>query len=265
MACSKPAVQLYTLRNELAKDFSGVCWRVAGLGYRGAELTDMRGEIPAKQLRQLGADIGLTWLSVHVPLEALENQLPAVMDYYAAAGIKTIVCPWLPPERRLTYHGWLNIAHSLTHIGRILQSQGFVLAYHHHDFEFAPVAIPDSHANDTATTNGLNILLSGTHATTVKLELDTYWAFFADVNPAELMGRLGTRVALLHCKDMTNHVAKRFAPVGAGVLNWSEIAREAETSGLDWLIVEQDDCYGLDPFAQIAESLENLRQMHMVQ
>lgn len=40
------AAQMYTLRHVASQDFAGACRRLAEMGYQGAELTDMRGQLP---------------------------------------------------------------------------------------------------------------------------------------------------------------------------------------------------------------------------
>lgn len=53
---------------------------------------------------------------------------------------------------------------------------------------------------------------------------------------------------------------QQYAPVGEGNLNWPEILAAAGEMEVDWLCVEQDDCYGADPFEELATSYANLRE-----
>ena len=53
----------------------------------------------------------------------------------------------------------------------------------------------------------------------------------------------------------------RFAEVGEGNLNWPAILREAEAGGVEYLLVEQDNCYGRDPFESLAISYRHLVEM----
>ena len=54
---------------------------------------------------------------------------------------------------------------------------------------------------------------------------------------------------------------QRFAEVGEGNLNWPAILAEAERGGVEYLLVEQDDCYGRDPFECLATSRRNLMRL----
>jgi len=49
------------------------------------------------------------------------------------------------------------------------------------------------------------------------------------------------------------------APVYEGNMNFDAILAAAEDAGTEYALVEQDECYGEDPFACLARSYENLK------
>jgi sugar phosphate isomerase/epimerase len=49
--------------------------------------------------------------------------------------------------------------------------------------------------------------------------------------------------------------------VGHGNLDMPAIVNAAETAGCEWFIVEQDDCYGTDPFEALAHSYRYLETL----
>ena len=53
----------------------------------------------------------------------------------------------------------------------------------------------------------------------------------------------------------------RYAEIGEGNLNWPAILDAAKAGGVRWYLVEQDECYGRDPFESLAISYRNLRAM----
>ena len=71
----------------------------------------------------------------------------------------------------------------------------------------------------------------------VKLELDIYWAAYADHDPLTLLRKLDTRIALLHCKDMA--ADHSITEVGTGTLDMQGITCFAQQHGI-WAIVEHD-------------------------
>ncbi|UCD39610.1 MAG: hypothetical protein JSV87_04140, partial [Candidatus Bathyarchaeota archaeon] len=54
---------------------------------------------------------------------------------------------------------------------------------------------------------------------------------------------------------------QRFAEIGEGNMNWQAIIEAAEESGVEWYLVEQDNCYGRDPFESLRISHRNLKAM----
>ena len=61
------ALQLYTVRNELAADFLGTLCKVSEMGYDGVEFAGLNGYEPA-QIKKWCDSLELTPISAHVPL-----------------------------------------------------------------------------------------------------------------------------------------------------------------------------------------------------
>jgi sugar phosphate isomerase/epimerase len=250
------AVQMYTLRNLIKNqsDFLDVTKQVAQIGYQGIEITDMRSILPADQLRARMSELGLQIVGVHVPIEQLENNLDLVTTYYAAAGVHHIIMPWLSEDRRRSGDDWLRIARELSKIADRLNRRGLLFSYHNHDFEFA------KHDGKT----GMDIILKNTPPEKMRWEADVYWLQFAGMDPVATIRQHSNRISLLHCKDMAAGPAKRFAPVGTGILDWLNIFQAASAAHIQWMIVEQDDCYETSPLDAIRISFEKLRGMDVV-
>ncbi|GMA51973.1 hypothetical protein GCM10025857_33300 [Alicyclobacillus contaminans] len=111
------AVQLYTLRNLLERDFVGTLQRVAAVGYRAVELYSYGGLSP-QDLRKRLDDLGLRAVSAHVLLARLEQDLGNVLEEAHTIGLDYIVCPWLPPERRRTPDDYDRLADLLDRVGK---------------------------------------------------------------------------------------------------------------------------------------------------
>ena len=247
------AVQTYTLRDQMNSDFWGTLRKIAALGYAGVELTDVRGIMRAEDLQSRLETMSLCVVGVHVGLEQIESELDAVLDYYSEVGVDHITIPYITPERRQTAHDWMALGGFLSDAGARARERGMILGYHNHDFEMKKY--------DGVT--GLDILLRAADGRSLQWEPDTFWIQYAGEDPVEYIKRYAGRIGLLHIKDMAAGPEKKFAPVGAGILDWSAIFRAAKTADIPWLIVEQDDCYGASPLDIIAESLHNIRKMNL--
>ena len=220
------ALELYTVRDETARDFAGTLRRVAQIGYRGVEFAGY-GNLTAQEMSALLAETGLLPVSTHLGLDALQDsQLEASMRYCLDIGCSFIVLPWLANEWR-TREGMQALAPRLNAIGQRCQEHGITFAYHNHDFEFTRV-------------DGiylLDYLLQATDASLVKIELDVYWVAYAGLDPVSYLHTLGNRVVLLHLKDMA--ADRSMTEVGKGMLDMQQICAFAQNRGL-WGIVEHD-------------------------
>ena len=77
----------------------------------------------------------------------------------------------------------------------------------------------------------------------------------------KFIGRVGGRAPLVHLKDMAAGPERRFAPVGAGTLDFKSILAAMRTSGVRWGIVEQDQCYDTPPIDAVRTSFEHLQKL----
>ena len=66
-----------------------------------------------------------------------------------------------------------------------------------------------------------------------------------------------------HVKDMavTPQREQRFAEIGEGNLNWPAILDACEAGGVEYALVEQDQCYDRTPLESLATSYRNLQAM----
>ena len=97
----------------------------------------------------------------------------------------------------------------------------------------------------------------------LKAEIDVFWIQAGGGDPAAWIRKCAGREPILHLKDMAMGPDReqRMAEIGEGNLNWPAILQAAEESGVEWYLVEQDNCYDRDPFESLAISYRNLRAM----
>jgi sugar phosphate isomerase/epimerase len=242
------AVQLYTLREAVQQDYVGTLRAVAELGYGAVELVTL-GSFSAADLRRELDLLGLQVCAMHVQPAQLEQNTSTVLDDLETLGARYAVWPWLPPERR-TVASYREIARSLGQIGRECQARGIQLCYHHHDFELVP----------TEGTSGFDILLNEVDPALLHFEIDVYWAAFAGRDPLALLGGLAGRVPLVHLKDMSADSRRTFSEVGQGQLDFPAILKVSDEIGVEWLVVEQDQCER-PPLQSVGISLNYLRSL----
>ncbi|MGM0873832.1 MAG: sugar phosphate isomerase/epimerase family protein [Bacillota bacterium] len=239
------AVQLYTLQAECEKDFYGTLEKVAELGFNGVELAGYWGK-EAEDLKATLDRLGLTAVSSHVPIEKMEDNLEAELEYLKTIDCKNIVCPYLLEDRRGDY---LQLAKILNKVGERSQQEGILLSYHNHDFEL----------EKSDGKSYLDILFAETNPEYVKAELDVYWLTLAGEDPLQWMEKYTGRIPLIHLKDMTTDDKRTFAELGTGGVNIEGVLKKSKEAKVQWLVVEQDKC-NRSPFESIEISMKYLKE-----
>jgi sugar phosphate isomerase/epimerase len=222
------ALQLYTLRAQLAENFENVIRHVAEIGYLGVETAGIYGASPEYAARLFRA-LGLQVTSLHAPLPLLEH-LPQAMEIANVLATKRVVCAWYPPERFATVDAIRAVCDELNRANELLRAQNLELHYHNHWQECARLdgKLVYQHMLDALDAS-------------IGFEIDVYWAQTAGVTPAALVRALGVRAPLLHIKDGPATMDGDMTAVGDGVVDMRAIANASrETS--EWWIVELDRC-----------------------
>jgi len=247
MARIPVALQLYTVRDETAKDFLGTLEKVAQIGYEGVEFAGTGGLSPSELKKALN-DPGLKPAGSHVGIDQLKGNLDAVIEYNLEIGNKYVVCPYMPEEMRGSASQWREAAETLSEIGAKCREKGLILCYHNHAFEFQKFD----------GKYGFDILYESSDPECLKAEIDTFWVKFGGGDPAEYIRKLAGRCPLIHLKDMGED-GKTFMEVGEGIMDFQAIFDASEKGGVEWYIVEQDVCQR--PSLESARiSFENLRR-----
>lgn len=251
------ALQMYTVREDAQRDFSGTLRAVAAMGYPAVQLAGYGG-LAADALRDLLGELDLAVAGSHIGLDRLIEATDEEIAFNLALGNRDLVCPAPPPNRRATVDDFRWLADQLNAVGRRCQAAGARLSYHNHAFEFTRFATESGGATTTSAF-ALDLLLAWTEPTLVYFEPDVYWIARAGEDPAAYLHRYTGRCPLVHLKDVANDAEGSFAEVGEGRLDFEPIFSAAETGGAEWYVVEQDRCSG-PAMASARLSLENLRR-----
>ncbi len=268
MINSPPALQLYTVREELATDRPGVLRRIAGFGYGAVEPYDVRTDPD-----QLRADLdaaGLAVCAVHA--KVLGEDRGALLRGAQTVGAHTVIVPWAEPAIFATADGISELARDLNEAAARAADHGLRLGYHNHDFELS---------SRIAGRPALEVLADALDPAVI-LEVDTYWAAvggqfkpgfragqggMGDAAPPmrgglrgsppgeyvpALLGKLGDRVRYLHVKDGPVTKEDPMTAVGSGRMPVAEIL--AACPSAEWHVVELDRC-ATDMLTAVADSL----------
>jgi sugar phosphate isomerase/epimerase len=242
-----PGLQLYTVRDALGRDLEGTLRHIADVGYREVELAGLPG-VSAQAMQAALKRYNLIVPSMHAGYDSLRREFASVLEDARILGARFLVCPSVDAGERAMAADWRRVCQTLGRAGRMARDHGLVLAYHNHDFEFAPF-------NDG--TMPFHLMLAETDPGDVKLELDVYWVAKAGRDPLQYLRSGQDRVALMHLKDLGLDGAT--VELGRGTLEMERIIRAALLAGVEHLFVEQDD--SADPMASIGTSYRFLQEL----
>jgi sugar phosphate isomerase/epimerase len=236
------AVQLYSVRDDLSKDYAGTLRKIAAMGYRGVETAGLPPKhMSARDVARLMSDLDMQIVASHAPLPLREN-LGATLDMLEGFGCKQVVCAWLDPHQYFQDADQVRRACDLLNEANVeFRKRGLTLHYHNHWFELAQI-------------EGRPALLTMLDHLdpSVQIELDIYWVQTGQADALALLKALGGRSTLLHIKDGPCTVEGAMVAVGQGQVDYARIIPAVQTTA-QWLIVELDRTDG-DMLQAVADS-----------
>ena len=249
MKKSQLAAQLYTLREFLKTpaDVAKALPKVREIGYEAIQVSGM-GPIDEAELVKIANDCGLTICATHEPGKVFFEDYTKVIERLKKLNCRYTAYPH--PHTPLTDKKTvLEVAAGLNQMALDMAKEGITLCYHNHACEFARVE------------GELILDLIYKNAPALSAEIDTFWIQAGGQNPVEWIKRFPGRQPLLHLKEygICNNERKMFA-IGNGNLNWQEIIKAGTDCGVEYFIVEQDDCNGVDPFVELANSYKYISE-----
>ena len=264
------ALQLYSVRDDVAKDFTGTLKKVKEMGYDSVELAGFAGK-EVSELKKILEDAGLKAISGHVPFDAFVNDRDKVFSEYGSLGCKYLAIPWLDTKIAPGGENFKSIIPKIRQIGEDAKAAGITLLYHNHDFEF----------RKTDGEYGLDILYDSIPAEFLATQIDTCWAKVAGLDPAEYVRKYKGRAPVVHLKDfiMEKDVSGNlyelidnddsggdkkgfeFRPLGQGMQDMPKILDACTYAEAEWVVVEQDESVTCPPMEAARLSREYLKSL----
>jgi sugar phosphate isomerase/epimerase len=253
----KMGLQLFSIRDPLAKDLTGTIKKVASVGYEDCETYGYDPTqakyygLKAAAFKQLLADNNMITTSGHYdftkyfdkPTDAMTQYVDQCIEGAHALRQKYITWPWLDPAFR-TLENFRVLAGKLNTIGERVTKAGLGFAYHNHDFEFT----------DFNGQNGYDIIMGETDPAFVKLQMDLYWVMHSSKQtPLQLFAQQPGRFVMWHIKDM-DKISRDYTELGNGSIDFKVILPEASRAGLRHYYIEQGGNFAKDPIQSVTDS-----------
>jgi sugar phosphate isomerase/epimerase len=253
MPASQIACQLYTLRefSKTPADIAATLKKVKKIGYDAVQVSGI-GKIDPKELANILKGEGLACCVTHISKDRMRDETQAVIDEHKMWGCKYTAIGGFFPKENVSTQTWTDFAGEYNQIAKKLAGGGLKIGYHNHSHELA-------HFDGKPA---MQILIDRLDPS-VWIEIDTYWIQHGGGDSIQWINKVKGRIPCVHLKDMGIRLDRTqfMAEVGEGNLNWDGILNACRAAGVEWYIVEQDNCNGRDPFESVAISLRNLKGM----
>ena len=240
--------QFYTVRDfcKNLTDFAESLKKVADIGYKTVQISGVCPYDPAWLAEELRKN-DLRCVLTHTPMDRMMNEPAAVAADHDVLGCKYVGLGCCGMDADRLQEDYDAAVASFLKTGEGLRQHGKYFMYHNHDLEFRQLG------GKTV----LQRLSEDVPAQLMGFTLDTYWVQSGGGDPAWWLENLTGRVPCIHLKDFG--YGRKMCVVGEGNLNFDRIFEKAEAAGTRYMLVEQDDCNGEDPFECLRRSHDYLR------
>jgi len=247
------SIQLYSVRDDCAKDFDATLAQLAKLGFDGVEFAGYhKYDGKPKELRRQLDSLKLKAPGAHLSLAALRGDaLKQTIEFHQIVGCKFLIVPgdkdFTDPEKSKA------LAETFNQIAATLKPLDMYCGFHNHVGEFKKDG--DKTYWD---------LFAERTSHDVVLQQDCGWTAAAGLNPVDLIKRFPGRTRITHFKPTVvgNDKTKK-AIFGQDSVDWPAVlAACLKFGGTEWITLEQE-VYpdGKSPLECTALSFAALRKL----
>jgi sugar phosphate isomerase/epimerase len=239
-------LQLYSVRQQCAKDLPGVLKAVAEMGYKGVDFAGYYNR-KAKDMRKLLDDNGLVCCGTHTGLDTLlGDALKQTVEYNKTLGNKYLIVPGMPKQHTGSRQAWIDNAKLFNELADKVKDDGMWVGYHAHGGDFK------RYDGETAW----DILYSNAKPEVV-MQLDTGNCMDGREDPVAVLKKFPGRARTIHLKE---HGGGPHTAIGEDVVKWKEIFALCEAGGTEWYIVEHESG-GAKSLEDVKRCIEGLHKM----
>jgi sugar phosphate isomerase/epimerase len=232
-------LQLYSLRDQFAKDVPGTLDKVRAFGFKNVELAGTYGLPPEKFRAMLDAD-GLRAVAGHFPFARYRTDVTGIAREAKLLGLEYVGCAWIDHQEPFDEKTCRDAIAVFNNAGAALARHGLQFYYHTHGYEFQP------RGKGTL----FDLLMAETDPKSVTYEMDVFWIVHAGQDPVKLFKKYPQRWQLTHLKGMkdttptgllTGHSdVANDVPLGVGKIDYPPILRAASKAGVKWHFLEDE-------------------------
>ena len=261
-------IQLYSVRDDMAKDPLGTLTQLAKSGYKNVEHANYIERkfygYKAPEFKKILDGLGLKMPSGHSVM-GKDHWNSATRDFSdswkytiedaAVMGQQYVISPWMDESMRKTYDDLVAYLEVFNKCGELCRKSGMKFGYHNHWAEFAE------------SLNGqklFDIMMQKLDVNKVVMQLDIGNMYIAGAKALDVIGQYPGKFELIHVKDeIAVDTKEKFEStiLGKGILPVKEVLDICrKTGGTRVFIIEQESYQGKEPLNCCREDLKILRK-----
>jgi sugar phosphate isomerase/epimerase len=263
-------LQLYSVREMMAKDYEGTLNQIGALGYQEVEAAGYF-DHSSDQVKSAMSAAGLKCVSAHYPYTSLSKDFDKIVAFNKEIGVQYIICafPGIKDPSRLkdmsyrtqitsfTLEDYRWNADQFNKFGEKLKAAGMRFGYHNHTMEFAKQdgVVP------------FDEMVRLTDPELVTFEMDCGWVIVGGANPVDYLKRYPSRISMLHVKDFkhTEKPASALEPppaaeLGRGTLDYRPVFEAAKKANIKHYFVEQEE-FNLPPMESLKIDADYMKKL----
>jgi sugar phosphate isomerase/epimerase len=247
-------VQLYSFRNQFAKDVPGTLEKISAMGVTEIEGGGTYG-MPFDEYRALLKKNKLKMVCIGADFNKLSENPQTTVEDAKKFGAKYVMVSWVPHKGAFTIDDAKKAVEVFNRAGKILKENGISLCYHAHGYEFLP------YENGTM----FDYMAANMNPAYANFEMDVFWVKHPGQDPITLLKKYPGRFPLMHLKDRlsgTEGNQKGEADVetnvvlGTGDVGIADIMRTAKKMGVKHYFIEDESSRSME---QVPKSLAFLK------
>jgi sugar phosphate isomerase/epimerase len=250
-------LQLYSVRDQMAKDLPGTLAEVHAWGIKYVELAGTYGLTPEQFKAQL-AEHQLDAVSGHFSFKDWSENPESPLFQARDMGLVDAGCAWIDHSGPFDEASCRRAIEVFNNAGALATLHHMHFFYHTHGYEFQP------YQDGTL----FDLLVRETNPANVKFQMDIFWIVHAGQDPVKLLKKYPGRWESLHLKDMRKGTptglltgqsdVSNCVALGTGMIDLPAILTAARQVGVQWYFIEDESAASEE---QIPQSLVYLRDL----
>lgn len=250
----KFGLQLYTVRDDMARDPKGILKQIASFGYKQIESYEGPGGMfwgmTPSDFKKFLDDLGLEMIASHCDAT---KDFEKKAGEAASIGMKYLIYNWPPAGAPL--EEFKKKVELFNRCGEICKKEGLRFANHNYSSSFQQIdgVFPQ------------DLLMRETDASLVDYEMDIYWVVVGGQDPIPWLKKYPDRFRLCHIKDRIKGSTERDAScdLGTGSIAIPQIIKAAAKNGMQYFFAEQERYDNSTPMKSTKTDAEYMKRLRV--